>query len=507
MSLLEITGLSHTCGEQILYRDGELTLNRGEHMGVVGRNGAGKSTLLKICAGEVIPDGGRVLWQPRTAFGCLDQQASIDPDQTAEGFLRSAFLDLYELEAEMNRLYGLAAAGDSTRLSAAARLQEQLEARDFYSVDTRLNQVASGLGLTALGLDRPVAQMSGGQRAKLILAKLLLEQPDVLLLDEPTNFLDQEHVAWLAGYLSGLERAYMVVSHDGAFLERIANRICDIDGRGIRKYCGTYREFLHKKELLREDYARQYAGQQKEIKKTEAFIRKNIAGRNAAMAKGRRKQLDRLERLQAPEQAETAPRFDFAALPLTGTGHLRAEGLAVGYQFPLLSGLDLTLKGGEKAVITGFNGIGKTTLMRTLTGQLPPLKGSFAFSAQVTLGYYEQDLLWPDPARTPLQILGQAFPQMTEKEARARLARCGLAGAHALQPVGTLSGGEQAKTRLCLLAMSPSNFLILDEPTNHLDPQAREALRRALKDYPGTVLLVSHEPDFYRGWIQRVISL
>ena len=331
MSLLEIHGLTHSFGENLLYKNAELTLNKGEHIGIVGQNGTGKSTLVKICTDQVLPDAGEIIWQANTSIGYLDQYAEIDHSLTMRDFLKSAFLRLYHIEAEMASLYEKAANGDMGCLGRAAQLQECLEMEDFYSIDTRIEQVASGLGLFAVGLDRTIDQMSGGQRAKVILAKLLLEKPDVLLLDEPTNFLDKEHVAWLADYLSELENAFMVVSHDFAFLDKIANRICDIDNYQIAKYYGTYSEFLKKKTLLREDYVRQYSAQQREIKKTEEFIRKNIAGRKSKMARGRQKQLDRMDKLEALDQKEIKPIFHFPALPLTNTEHLLVSNLAVGY--------------------------------------------------------------------------------------------------------------------------------------------------------------------------------
>ena len=247
MSLLEIHGLTHSFGENLLYKNAELTLNKGEHIGIVGQNGTGKSTLVKICTDQVLPDAGEIIWQTNTAIGYLDQYAEVDRNLTMRDFLKSAFSRLYQVEGEMASLYEQAANGDMECLERAAQLQERLEIEDFYSIDTRIEQVASGLGLFAVGLDRPIGQMSGGQRAKVILAKLLLEKPDVLLLDEPTNFLDKEHVTWLADYLSTLENAFMVVSHDFDFLDKIANRICDIDGNQITKYYGTYSEFLQKK--------------------------------------------------------------------------------------------------------------------------------------------------------------------------------------------------------------------------------------------------------------------
>lgn len=349
--------------------------------------------------------------------------------------------------------------------------------------------------------------MSGGQRAKVILAKLLLEKPDVLLLDEPTNFLDKEHISWLSAYLSDLDKAFMVVSHDHIFLEKIANRICDIDNDTIIKYYGTYSEFLKKKTLLRENYVRQYAAQQKEIRKTEEFIRKNIAGRKSKMARGRRKQLERMEKMEALEQKEITPCFHFRIVPLANTEQLLVKRLSVGYHYPVLSHMDFAIKGGQKVVITGFNGIGKSTLLKTLIGQLPPLHGHYQFSKQVRIGYFEQDFIWEDMTKTPIQIVSDSYPDMVMKEVRKALARYGISGEHAMQPVGTLSGGEQAKVKMCLLTLQPSNFLILDEPTNHLDRQAKDALKTALTEFPGTVLLVSHEEAFYREWAQRVIRL
>lgn len=521
MSLLEIKELTHTYGDNRLYRNAEFTLNKGEHIGIVGPNGAGKSTLIKICMGEVVPDTGQVLWQSGVSVGCLDQYADIDQRLTLEDFLKSAFEELYQTEDEMMRLYEQAQGEDAAeKLSRAAACQEHLERHDFYSVDTRIAQVAGGLGLSGLGLERPIAEMSGGQRAKAILGKLLLEKPDVLLLDEPTNFLDQEHISWLAEYLADFPGAFLVVSHDYAFLERVAGRICDIDNERLTKYYGSYSEFLKKKAMLREDYVRKYTAQQREIRKTQEFIRRNIAGRKSRMAKGRRKQLERMDKLEALSQKEIRPSFCFPALPLTNTEHLCVKRLTVGYHCPVLSGISFSVTGGQKVAVTGFNGIGKSTLLKTLTGVLPVMKGEFGFSDQVVTGYFAQEPEWQEKddghsvpsessasGRTPIQIVSDACPDRSVKEVRRLLARCGISDRHAAQPVGTLSGGEQAKVKLCLMTLVSCNFLILDEPTNHLDVLAKEALKEALQKFPGTVMLVSHEEEFYKGWVQKVIRL
>lgn len=507
MSLLEITELTHAYGDNRLYKEAELVLNKGEHIGIVGQNGTGKSTLIKICTEQVIPDSGRILWQPRITVGYLDQYASIDSNMTMEAFLKSAFHKLYAMEEEMNRLYARAAEGETEGLEQAAKYQEQLERKDFYSIDVLTQRVTEGLGLLSLGLERPIGEMSGGQRTKVILAKLLLEKPDVLLLDEPTNFLDKEHVAWLCGYLAALENAYMVVSHDHSFLEKITNRICDIDNEKLIKYYGNYSEFLKKKTFLREDYIRQYTAQQREIKKTEEFIRRNIAGRKSKMAQGRRKQLERMDKMDALAQKEIKPVFRFDSLPLPTTEQLSVEHLSVGYDHRLLSDLCFSIKGGEKVVITGFNGIGKTTLLKTLLGQIKTLQGNYSFSEQVVPGYYEQDFVWKDGNQTPIQIVSEAKPSLLLKEIRKHLARCGISSEHAMQQIATLSGGEQAKVKMCLLMLKPCNFLIMDEPTNHLDIQAKESLITALSEFSGTVLLVSHEEAFYRDWVEKIIDI
>ena len=507
MSLFEVTGLTHSFGDNFLFKNTDFTLNKGEHIGIVGQNVAGKSTFIKICTGQLIPDSGRIVWQPNTKIGYLDQYAQIKKSMTMREFLQSAFSGLYEIESRMNELYCLSVNGDISKLNMAARYQEELEREEFYLIDTKIEQVATGLGLTAIGLDRPIEQMSGGQRAKVILAKLLLEKPDILLLDEPTNFLDKEHVIWLAEYLSSLQNAFLVVSHDYDFLEKISTRICDIDHEKITKYFGSYSEFTRKKTLLREDYIRQYAAQQKTIKKTEEFIRKNIAGRKSKMARGRQKQLDRMDKMEALEQKEIKPHFRFDAVPLATTEHLKVKHLKVGYHYPVLSDVNFSIKGGEKVVITGFNGIGKSTLLKTLINQIPSLGGEFHFSEQVKIGYFEQDLVWTDALKTPIQIVSDAFPSLVIKDVRKRLAGCGISSKHAMQEIGTLSGGEQAKVKMCLLMMKSCNFLIMDEPTNHLDILAKESLKNALAEFEGTVLLVSHEETFYCDWTQRVINV
>lgn len=506
MSLLEITNLSYSYGDNMIYKNAGLSLYKGDHMGIVGHNGVGKSTLIKLCSGELLPDSGSVVWDKRVSVGHLDQYAKTDKDSTVLEFMKSAFDELYEAEKRLAALYA-----DEDNLeenwALITQYQNRLDAANFYQADTAVDKIANGLGLTAIGLGSKISEISGGQRAKVILAKLLLKDPDVLLLDEPTNFLDVQHIDWLAQYLSESKRAFMVVSHDYAFLERISNCICDVDNGEMRKYAGSFSDYTKQREQAREDYRRRYETQQKEIKKTEEYIRRNIAGVNSKNAKGRRKQLERLERLAPPSQSMAAPVFGFKALSGGEKIHIQAENLAVGYYYKLFSGLNLTICSGQKLVITGFNGIGKTTLIKTLLGQLKPMGGKSRLSDKIKVGYYEQWLKWDDPDITPLEAVADAFPAMSQKEIRGCLSRCAISSEHAGQAVGTLSGGEQAKVKLCLLTLSPCHMLVMDEPTNHLDEKAKQSLKEALKGFEGSLLLVSHEKSFYEDFADGVVDI
>lgn len=507
MSLLKVEELSHSYADKVLYQQATFELYKGEHMGVVGQNGAGKSTLIRILTGDIVPDEGKVKWQSGLKIGHLGQYAEIDGRLSIADYIRTAFAHLYEMERQMNRIYeACAITGDEGHLLQAAGFQERLEAEDFYTIESRIGKIAGGLGLDAIGMDRPIAELSGGQRAKVILAKLLAEQPDVLLLDEPTNFLDQAHVEWLAAFLANFGGAYIVVSHDYEFLDRISTCICDIAFGAIAKYYGSYADFLRQKEHLSQDYIRRYEAQRKQIERTEAYIRRNIAGVNSKIAQGRRKQLDRLERLGPPASMQE-PVIAFREVPLPAASALAVDQLEVGYGSPLLPRLSFSLAGGEKLAITGFNGIGKSTLLHTLVGRLPALGGAYRFAEQAVIGFYEQDLKWENARLTPIQMLSHMHPRLTTQEIRRQLAMCGLKGEHAVQAIGTLSGGEQSKVKLCRLLLSPCNMLLLDEPTNHLDAATKAALQAALRHFQGSVLLVSHEASFYQGWADRVLEL
>lgn len=508
MSLLEIKNLTHGYGDKVLYKNVSVDFYNGEHVGIVGPNGTGKSTFVKILIGEIIPDNGIVKWKNGVKIGHLGQYAEIDGDTTIIAYLKAAFAALYDMEKKLNLLYQELEKGtvDDSLLTRASWYQEQLEINDFYSIDSKIKKVVLGLGINAIGVERQLRTLSGGQRAKVILAKLLLENADVLILDEPTNFLDKEHIEWLSSFLKTFAGSFFVVSHDHDFLEAITTTICDIEFGQIKKYNSRYSVFVERKEKQRADYMRQYQLQEKQIERTEEFIRRNIAGIKTKMAQGRRTRLEKMDRLEKPNFS-TKINISFQEKGTTTLPALIVKNLDIGYNYPLLTKINFRVNGGQKLIITGFNGIGKSTLLKTIVGLLPALSGSYKFSENAVIGYYDQDLTWEDENLTPIQIIADTFPDMNVKAIRRHLSDCGIRADNILQNVKSLSGGEQSKVKLCRLLLYPTNFLILDEPTNHLDSDTKTALKEALINYNGTVILVSHEANFYTDWVDRQINI
>lgn len=504
MSVVTVTNLNYRVPEKTLYKDASFDIFQGEHVGVVGQNGAGKSTLIKILLGELLPDSGEIKWQKSADVAHLDQYAEIDPNLTIQAYLEQAYTTYFEMEARMNEYY---MAGDEASLLKAAGMQERLIQSDFYAADRLIEQATRGLGIDAPGMDRKISDVSGGQRAKIILAKLLLEKPQILLLDEPTNFLDKEHVEWLSEQLIQFPGTFIVVSHDIGFLEKIAKQILDVEFGTIRKYNGSYSHFVKQKEHLNEEYRRQYVKQQRMIEETESYIRKNKAGVNSKMARGREKQLNRLERLDAPESA-VRPSFAFpeASQKIIGKS-LVVDNLEVGYEYPLFSPISFSIRADEKVVITGFNGIGKSTLLKTILGEREKNSGKIHLANRAAISYFEQDLHFEKENHTALDLIQAEFPFLSSKQIRQVLARSGMKAEHITRSVKTLSGGEQSKIKLARLLLTKSNILILDEPTNHLDAASKEALKEALRSYEGCVILVSHEEKFYEGLTDREIKL
>lgn len=501
MSLVKVTGLEHFFGDKKVFSDTGMELYKGDKLGLTGLNGAGKSTLIKILSGIIIPDKGDVRWNPKITVGYLDQQAMINGELTVRRYLKGAFRRLYEHEQKLNEINSqVASCTDMEQMSklleTAGEYQNELEMNNFYSIDSEIDKVAAGLGIAAFGLDTPVSKLSGGQRAKVMLANLLLQNPDVLLLDEPTNFLDRSHIEWLGKYLSGFKGSFVLVSHDFHFLNRVVNCICDIEFFKISRYNGTYESFVRQKEAKSDEYVRNYNRQQKEIAKLEDYISKNLVRASTTkMAQSRRKKLEKMDRIDKPS-IPPKPTFEFVFKTVSRKSLLKVHKLAVGYEQPLLPAIDLLVRTGDKVAVTGFNGIGKSTFLKTLSGILRPLSGTYRYDPDTIIGYYEQENRWSDPGRTAFNEIKDHFAKLKDREIRAALVRCGLKPEQAMQSLESLSGGEQAKVKICKLVLRPCNLLILDEPTNHLDVNAIERLKEAVVSYEGAVIFVSHSKDF-----------
>ena len=509
MSIVKIEHLQHAYLDKVLYDDTNFQVNDQEHVGVIGQNGVGKSTLIKILTKQLVPDNGQITWKKKLKVGYLDQYASLKAGQTIKEFLRSAFAELLKQQQLLTSLYQqMSVDANADLIERAGNIQAWLEENGYYEIDTKVQQVATGLGLDALGYDHDVMDLSGGQRSKLILAKLLLKNPDILLLDEPTNYLDSQHISWLADYLQNFAGAFVVVSHDFDFLGKIVNVVYDLELGRLTRYSGSLQQALRQKAANQQTYLKSYVSQQKKIAKTQAYIQKNRAGSRSKSAKSREKQLSKMKVL-APPTNRNKPNFSFPYLDNTSQIVLEVNDLKIGYQQPLLQKeLNFSVAMGEKVVITGFNGIGKTTLIRTILNQIPSLGGSVRLAQTAKVAYYQQDLLWPHPLVTPIDILQQQFSGQAQRVIRSTLARAGLTAQQMVAAVKTLSGGEQVKVKLALLMLQQANFLILDEPTNHLDDDSKASLQQALKDYRGAVILVTHETSFYDdSWINKILNI
>ncbi len=507
MSILNVEHLSHGFGDRAIFEDVSFRLLKGEHIGLVGANGEGKSSFMKIVTGRLMPDEGKVEWARNVRAGYLDQHAALTPGMTVREALQSAFGWLLEQEERMNRICEHLSEADESAMEALleelGEIQGLLDAHDFYMIDSKVEEVARALGLTQLGLDHDVADLSGGQRTKVLLAKLLLEKPEILLLDEPTNYLDEEHIAWLKRYLQEYENAFILISHDIPFLNEVVNLIYHMENRQLTRYVGNYDKFREVHAVQKSQLEAAYKRQQQEIAELTEFVNRNkarVATRNMAMS--RQKKLDSMELIELAAE-KPKPVFNFKPGRTAGKHIFETQSLVIGYDSPLSRPLDLSMERGQKIALVGANGIGKTTLLKSILGLIPPLEGSVRLGDNLQIGYFQQEGDYEN-GNTCIQELWQEFPGFTQYEVRAALARCGLTTKHIESQMRVLSGGEQAKVRLCKLLNRETNILLLDEPTNHLDQDAKEELKRALKEYKGSILLICHEPEFYREVVSEV---
>ena len=510
MSILNVEHLTHGFGDRAIFNDVSFRLLKGEHVGLIGANGEGKSTFMNIITGKLMPDEGKVEWAKNVRVGYLDQHTVLTPGMTIRQVLASAFDFLYDMEKQMNEI--CEKMGDATPeeleqyMEDLGTLQDLLTMHDFYMIDAKVEEVGRALGLTEIGLDRDVTELSGGQRTKILLGKLLLEKPDILLLDEPTNYLDAEHIEWLKRYLNDYENAFILISHDIPFLNSVINLVYHMDNQELNRYVGDYDKFQEVYAMKKSQLEAAYNRQQKEIADLKDFVARNkarVATRNMAMS--RQKKLDKMDMIELAAE-KPKPEFHFKEGRTTGRIIFEARDLVIGYDEPLSKPLNLTLERKEKVALIGANGIGKTTLLKSILGLIPPLSGEVEQGDYLEIGYFEQEMSGSGD-NSCIDEIWQEFPSYTQYEVRSALAKCGLTTKHIESRIMVLSGGEQAKVRLCKLLNRPTNVLLLDEPTNHLDVSAKEELKRALKEYKGSILMVCHEPEFYEGLATQVWDL
>ena len=502
MSILNVEHLTHGFGDRAIFNDVSFRLLKGEHIGLIGANGEGKSTFMSIITGKLMPDEGKVEWAKNVRVGYLDQHTALEKGMTIRDVLASAFDFLYEMENQMNEIcdkMGTASEAElENYMEELGTIQDLLTMHDFYMIDSKVEEVARALGLLDLGLDKDVTDLSGGQRTKVLLGKLLLEKPDILLLDEPTNYLDAEHIEWLKRYLNDYENAFILISHDIPFLNSVINLIYHMDNQQLTRYVGDYDKFQEVYAMKKAQLEAAYNKQQKEIADLKDFVARNkarVATRNMAMS--RQKKLDKMDVIELAAE-KPKPEFYFKEARTPGRYIFTTEDLVIGYDEPLSSPLTLSMERGQKIVLTGANGIGKTTLLKSILGLIPPISGSVEQGDYLSIGYFEQEMD-QSISTTCIEEIWKEFPGYSQYEVRSALAKCGLTTKHIESKVKVLSGGEQAKVRLCKLINKETNVLLLDEPTNHLDVDAKEELKRALKEYKGSILMVCHEPEFYDG--------
>ena len=545
MRLFKISQLTHNFPNKSLFKNAELMIQTGEHIGLVGPNGCGKSTFLKVLIGEFVPDSVKIEKDSNLKIGYLDQYADIDQQYTVYQYLDSAFDELYALEKKMLEIYEKIAKLTDTQLEKALNraqsIQEHLDEKEFYQADKKIEGVLQGLGFASQDHTKQVSQLSGGQKTKLILAKLLLTDNDILILDEPTNFLDIDYIAWLGDYLCRLKSAFIVISHDKAFLNHISRRIVEIANQTLKTYEGNYDFYVKEKERREAEQLKQHVAQAKYIERSEEYVQKflfaNEGGSGKTKATWLKKMLENLERIEKPDEI-IKPKFAFTHKKGASKKIMLLDAVEVGYNgTPILPPISFDVVKGDKIVFKGYNGVGKTTLLKSVYGDIPILSGDIEYGEAIETVFlkqeedYENNFAASDVLRKSvrfykidgtevkkpkkskyndmmvIQFAQLYYPDKPQKELQSALLSCGLSDMHFFNRVRSLSGGEMTKLRLCLAMMNPVNVIILDEPTNHLDVYSKEVLMHALEVFEGTVLMTTHDVNADISWATKVINL
>lgn len=535
MRIFQINNLSHEFVGKSIFNKAELMVTDSDHIGLVGVNGCGKSTFLKMLIGEVVPDSWEFEGVKDMKVGYLDQYADISGDITVYDYLNSVFGELYAMNEKVAEIYehiiDLDEEEQMRAITKAQNMSEYLDEHEFERIPKKIENVLLGLGFTEADRQKTVSQLSGGMKTKLILGKLLLTEHDILVLDEPTNFLDIGYIGWLGDYLSKLKGAYIVISHDRAFLNQISNKIVEIANRKFKVYNGNYDYYVKEKEKREAEQEKQSIAQAKYIKRSEEYVAQNsgeaYGGKSRSKATWLKKMLENLERIEMPDEI-VKPQFEFRHQHGATKQIMTLDSVEVGYNgSPVLPPISMTITRGEKIVFKGFNGIGKTTLLKSICGDLPIISGDILFGEGIETVFLKQEEDYENNfshfdkterkrlgikkgkqrAITVMEFAKEYYPEKNNKELQATMFSCGLNEKHFFNQVRTLSGGEMTKLRLCLAMMKPVNLIILDEPTNHLDVYSKEVLMHSLEEFPGTVIMTTHDINADISWATKTVNL
>ncbi|WP_337790224.1 ABC-F family ATP-binding cassette domain-containing protein [Ruminococcus bicirculans (ex Wegman et al. 2014)] len=518
--LLNVEHLYKYFNGQALLKDINFTVEDREAVGLIGINGCGKSTLLNIITGsegyDKTPEGlGSVNIAGKASIGFLKQNSGLNSELTIGEEMKNAFAPLLETLDKMKVLEKkMADGGDIDSISHEyAELSSYFEARDGYRIDVKIKQVLNGMGFGSTPTDRVISTLSGGEKTRLALAKLLLEEPNLLILDEPTNHLDFETLMWLEDYLKGYKGAIIIVSHDRYFLNKVCTRICEIEQGRLTSYRGDYSSYLVQKKMNSERQLKEYEAQQKEIAKLEDYVAKNLVRASTSkMAKSRQHMLDRIERIDKPLMYTKPPKIklEYDIEPTKDIVRVVDCPLVVGEgadKKELIKSLTMNVRRGEHVAIIGANGIGKTSILKLIQGIIPHEGGNISWGGNVKISYFEQEHAILDPRKTVLEEIMDRYPRLSEQQARSVLGAVLLTGENVFKPISVLSGGERAKLCFAIMALNRGNVLVLDEPTNHLDLSTKEVLEDALAEFGGTIILVSHDRYLLNKVASRIIEI
>jgi ATP-binding cassette, subfamily F, member 3 len=517
MILLQVNQLSKYFAADLILSNIKFEIQTNDRVALVGRNGAGKSTLLKILAGYESHDGGEIIRPKGTTIGYLAQNTGLESEKSIWEEMLAVFDHLHSMERDLRRLEEKMSDPDiltnQTEYDRVLKeydfLQVEFKEKGGYQYEADIRSVLHGLNFHSFDYSTKISTLSGGQKTRLALAKLLLTRPDILILDEPTNHLDIDTLSWLEQYLQGYAGAILIVSHDRYFLDKVVNQVYEISRHQLAKFPGNYSSYLEQKAENYERDMKLFEKQQDEITKLQDFIQRNLARASTTKrAQSRRKQLEKIDRMDRPLGDEKSASFSFQIERQSGNDVLKAASLAVGYRENVVSeNITFHLSRGDSTALVGPNGVGKSTLLKTIVEKLPSIAGSIHYGSNVTIGYYDQEQAELSSNKKVLNELWDEYPLKPEKEIRTVLGNFLFSGDDVLKIVSTLSGGEKARLALAKLMLQQSNFLILDEPTNHLDLDSKEVLENALIDYPGTILFVSHDRYFINRIATKVIEL